>query len=452
MNPVSSLKRPLTVPIDSCKLLVCKKCDKDDVVLTLKTCGCLFCDSCGSDSRDVCISCQLKIEPMMKISFTKEKKCKFYGEKCNNYAEYKCKCIEGVVCLHCLFHIHSKRINGLCNPVPLSHQVDHLVPCQDCKDFIAEYEAIQSGKKICFVCKSKNQSIGECKKLGTEPDLKLIGEEFSLSLTKVNADRQKTLELMKSGDLECGKKMDKLKTILEEAVNNVASYANQCDQKKLKDIHEICVNFRTGSNLRIILEQLKRKKLKLLGGQEQFVDFLRYCRDKESISPMQRVKINQLYGLNEHLDIVDGLLSKSVQVIIGKRSEPFYVMVEKPGTLNKRAKILKDIKKHENKWVRIEEFQVNDIVIICDVHEIDNHRFKRAEIHNINRQNDAIVVLLLDFGFEITIKANAIGKIPDVNIAGQSTCFIAQLIGDANSTHEIPRGSKGIPIAKHLMI
>ncbi|XP_025016216.1 uncharacterized protein LOC107360548 isoform X2 [Tetranychus urticae] len=352
MSTVNSLKRPLPEPSDSCKLLACKACEKDDVVLNLKTCGCLLCDSCDGDSRDKCISCRSNVDPKIKVSFTKNPRCKFSElNQCYSDAEYKCSCIpDCFVCSSCLTYIHRKRFRGSCVPEILRPEItfEHE-PCKLCEEFIAEFETTsEPHTKICFNCKT-NGTIQFEKIVYKDPDWNLFHKVCMKSSQNVS-DKIKTIEdELESRILAREQEIKKYKDAIMKIQNCLTEYTEQSDRQivalkqRLENFKKISNIFQPDGTTKTILDLLKNKQLTLHGepGKEQIIGFYNYYRDK----------INS------------------------------------------------------------------------------NHRVPLAE------QIKTLAIQNVSVSFRL---ANGVGEIPDVNIVGQPTCFIAQQMADTNSTQEIP--------------
>ncbi|XP_015782707.1 uncharacterized protein LOC107360547 [Tetranychus urticae] len=507
MNTVSSLKRPLTVPSDSCKLLVCKICEKDDNILGLKTCGCLLCDSCDGDSRNKCISCDSEVDPKIKLTFTKNLKCKFYeSNKCYSFAEYKCKCIPNCfVCDSCLNFIHRKRVRESCVPEILTPKVtNNPEPCQLCKEFIAEFEMTSEPyTKICFECKTSSNSKCIPYERNSDEDLDWdqLYKEFISSC--VSSDKIKKIEdELEASCLDREQRIRQGKESISEMQKCLDEYTEQYDRhiallkQQLDNLKKEPAYMRPDGTTKTILDLLKAKQLMLHGknGKEQIISFLNHYRGKNDSNPRyplaEQIKTLAVqndtssqhaleFPLPSSLNSVKsedhspstlpsspipGISAKSelcAQEISNNEVKPFVVMVEKPSTVQQRKKILKAIQKHEDKWVRKEQFAVHENVIIFDADTTDTFKCKRAKV--LSKGNRHSTVFLLDFGFEITVKNSSIGLISHLEIPtnGKKTCFLALFTGSINVNcdlkqkdwiSEISQIQNGFPKAQHINI
>ncbi|XP_025016217.1 uncharacterized protein LOC107360680 isoform X1 [Tetranychus urticae] len=485
MNTINPLKRPLTVPNDPLKLLVCKICKKDNVVLNLKTCGCLFCDSCDGDSRYKCISCNSELDQKIKLSFTKNPRCKYYEHnKCYNSAEYKCRCLPNCfVCSSCLNYIHRKKVRGSCVPEMLTVGIttnDEL--CQLCKEFYAGFRMTSRPySKICLDCKTNSNaacaSIEETS--DTEVDWNQFYKDFEQFSQNVPNKIKKIEDELESSSLAREQEIEKCKDAISEIQKCLDKYTIQCDvhilllNKQLDDFKKISDILKPDGKVKTILDLLKNKQLTLHGepGKEQMINLLNYYQEKNSYNPRcpvtEKIKtfIVQNNSSRQHLlkfpyptTCNTPISDVSFQEIVDNGVKPFVILVEIPSKVNKRKKILEDIEKHQDKWVRKESFDHGEIVIIFDADALAGPKYKRAKI--LERGDDSSEVFLLDFGFEITVENSSIGKIKEIKIDGQKTCFLVQLTGsvDLQATTQkdliskIFRFQNEYPKAKHLHV
>ncbi|XP_015782391.1 uncharacterized protein LOC107360279 [Tetranychus urticae] len=292
MNTVNPLKRPLTVPSDPLKMLLCKNCRRDDVVLNLKTCGCLLCDSCDGDSQNICTSCRSKVDPKIKLSFTKNLKCKFYEiNKCFNIAEYKCKCIQNFVCNSCLNCVHEKRIRECCVPEILRPKVisDHE-PCGMCHEFIAEFKMVSEPfTKVCFNCRTNRNIICiSCEKnADTESEWNQLYEDFGQSL-QMASDKIKQLKESFESSSTVREQIKRCKDLISEFQKCWDEFTELYDRnvvttkQQLGSFNKISNILKPDGRFKTIVDQLKNEKLTLHGeqGKDQIINFLNYYREK----------------------------------------------------------------------------------------------------------------------------------------------------------------------------
>ncbi|XP_015782987.1 uncharacterized protein LOC107360780 [Tetranychus urticae] len=473
---------PLTVPSDSWKSLVCKICKKDDVVLNLKTCGCFFCDSCDGDSQNICVSCRSKVNPRIKLSFSKKPRCKYHElNQCFNNAEYKCNCIpDCLVCDSCLSFIHDKRVRGSCVPEILTPKVTtNYEPCQMCEEFIAEFKMTSEPySKFCFDCKTKSNAI--CipfeKDSDQDSDWSQFYKEYVQCSRMILGKIKKIEKALELTSLDREQRIQKCKDALSQIQKCLIENTEQSDrqiaalEQQLDNFKKISNILKPNGTMKTILDLLKNKQLNLHGknGKKEIWSFLNFYREKNYYNPRypRAEKIKTLYvrnysrkqyllkfplPSNSSVSSNSGVPAKSdvsVQEIIDNGVKPFVVLVEKPSTVNERKKILEDIQKHEDKWVRKERFDVFDIVIIFDADATDSPKYKRAKI--LNRKKDVSKVFLLDFGFKTTVKNSSIGEINEITINGKKTCFLAQLTGSVNVNCDFKQ-KDGLPKAQHLV-
>ncbi|XP_015782711.1 uncharacterized protein LOC107360548 isoform X1 [Tetranychus urticae] len=489
MKTVNSLKRPLTVSSDPLKLLLCKICKKDDVVLHLKTCGCLFCDSCDGDSPKMCISCDSEVDQKIKLSFTKNPRCKFYEHnKCYNSAEYKCRCLPNCfVCSSCLTYVHRKRVRESCVPEMMRPKVTtNYEPCELCKEFIAEFKMTsEPHTKICFDCKTNKNA--KCtpyeKKSDKDADWNQFYKDFEQS-SLITSDKIKKLkEVVESSSSARDQEIKKCKDAMFELQKCLNEYTEQYARhiatlkKQLDNFKKISNILKTDGTIKTILDLLKAELLTLHGekGKEQIIDLLLYLREKNSHNhryPLaEKIKtfIIQNASRRQHLlefplpsSSNSGVSAKSgvsVQEIIDNGVKPFVILVEKLTEAHERKKILEAIQKHEDKWIRKERFGMNDIVVIFDAKATGSPKCKRAKV--LSKGNRTSTVFLLDFGLEITVKNSSIGEFSDIIFHGKKTCYLAQLTGniflncDFKQTDwisKIPQIQNGFPKAQHLHV
>ncbi|XP_015782875.1 uncharacterized protein LOC107360679 [Tetranychus urticae] len=485
MNTVNPLKRPLTVPNDPLKLLVCKICKKDDVVLNLKTCGCLFCDSCDGDPRCKCISCNSELDQKIKLSFRKNPRCKYYGHnKCFNSAEYKCRCLPNCfVCSSCLTYIHRKRARESCVPEMLTREIttnDEL--CQLCKEFYVGFRMTSPPySKICLDCKTNSNAV--CTSIEETSDTDVDWNQFYKDFEQSSQNLSDKIKTIKA-ELESSEiAFQRQKSNCENALCDIQWCLYKHDlqyqmnifllKQQLDNFEKISDILKPDGKVRTILDLLKNKQLTLHGepGKEQITNLFNYYQEKNPRCPVtEQIKtfVIQNDASRQHLlkfplpstPISDALTDSdvSVQEIIDNGVKPFVILVEIQSRVNKRKKILEDIEKHQDKWVRQESFAVSDIVIILDVDATDCHKYKRAEILHVGYPD--CTVFLLDFGYKIKVKASAIGKINEIKIDRQKTCFLAQLTGSvdlkANTQKdlisEIFESQNEYPKAQHLHV
>ncbi|XP_015782384.1 uncharacterized protein LOC107360680 isoform X3 [Tetranychus urticae] len=476
MNTINPLKRPLTVPNDPLKLLVCKICKKDNVVLNLKTCGCLFCDSCDGDSRYKCISCNSELDQKIKLSFTKNPRCKYYEHnKCYNSAEYKCRCLPNCfVCSSCLNYIHRKKVRGSCVPEMLTVGIttnDEL--CQLCKEFYAGFRMTSRPySKICLDCKTNSNaacaSIEETS--DTEVDWNQFYKDFEQFSQNVPNKIKKIEDELESSSLAREQEIEKCKDAISEIQKCLDKYTIQCDvhilllNKQLDDFKKISNILKPDGKVKTILALLKDGKLALHKeqGKEQIINLLNFYREKNDNNPRYPVteQIKTFFIQNDSssqhvlkfplpstpISTVSTDSGVSVQEFIENGVQQL-ILVEKQSAVNERKIILKNIEKSQDKWVRKESFAVNDIVIILDVDATDRHKCKRAKILKIG--DDSSEVSLLDFGFQTTVPNSSIGAINGINLNGKSTCFIAQLTGSLNLNYDFDQ-IDGLPKAQNI--
>uniref|UniRef100_T1K5I4 Tudor domain-containing protein n=1 Tax=Tetranychus urticae TaxID=32264 RepID=T1K5I4_TETUR len=449
MNTFSSLERPLIGPSDPLKLLVCKKCKKDDVVLNLKTCGCLLCDSCDGDSKDLCVSCQSRIESKLKLSFSKNRRCEYYDQnKCNSNAEYKCNCIpDCFVCSSCLTNIHRKRVRGSCVPELLIPKVTtNHETCQLCKEFIAEFKmASEPYTKICFNCKKRKNVT--CTSIETDSDKDTDFDQFYEELGQCSRSVLDEISDMKSlGTSRPEQEMQKCMSALSEIRKSMAEHTQFVEHKR-DSFKKISNVLKPNGTIKTILDLLKNGQLALHGekGKAQIRDLLHYYEEKNNYSRFslaEQIKSFVIQNDSSRQHILKFPLPASsnsgvstdsdtgVREIKDNGVKPFFVLVEKPSQVNERRKILEDIQKHEDKWVRKERFDHGEIVIIFDADATDSPKYKRAKISRIG--NRKCNVSLLDFGYKTQVENSLVGEIKDLQIDGTPTCFLAQLTGSIN--------------------
>ncbi|XP_015782377.1 uncharacterized protein LOC107360260 [Tetranychus urticae] len=458
MDTVNPLKRPLPVPSDPLKLLVCSNCKKDNnVVLNLKTCGCLFCNSCDGDTRDICVSCQSKIDPKIKLAFLINLKCKFYEiNKCYNIAEYKCKCIQNCfVCGSCLNFIHEKRMSGCCVPEVLRPKVTtNREPCQLCKEFIAEFKLISEPfTKICFNCKINKKAM--CTQYEKKSETDSIWHQFNSDFVQSSqfaCDNIKQLkEVLEASSLVRDQEIKKCKDAISEIQKCLDEYTQQYDQqiltlkRQLDSFNKILKILSPDGKVKTILDSLQNEKLTLFGeqGKVQIINFFKYYREKNNYNPVteqikrfviqkncSRTHILKFPLSSTSISDVSTDSDTSVQEIIDNGVKTFIIVVEMPTSANERECILEKIEEHRDKWLRTTDFRVNSKVIIFDADATDTHKYKRAKISKKGLKTSE--VFLLDFGFEITVKNSSIGEINEIDIDGKKSCFLAQLTGNVD--------------------
>ncbi|XP_015782874.1 uncharacterized protein LOC107360678 [Tetranychus urticae] len=455
MNTVNSLKRPLPVPSDPLKLLICSNCKIDNVVLNLKTCGCLFCNSC--DTRDKCISCNSALDQKIKLSFTKNLKCKYYEHnKCYNNAVYKCRCLPNCfVCSSCLNYIHRKRARESCVPELLTHGITtNEELCQLCKEFYVGFRMTsQPYSKICLDCKTNSNAV--CTPIEETSDTKVDWNQFYKDFEQSSQNLSYKIQTIKaelvSNRLVSSIKKSKCEKVISDIQRCLYKYDVQYQvhfsslEKQLDDFIKITNILKPDGKVKTILDLLKNKQLNFHGepGKEQIINLVNYYQEKNSYNPRcplaEQIKtfIIQNDSSRQHLlqfplplSFNSAKSDVSVQEIVDNGVKPFVILVEIPSTVNKRKKILEDIEKHQDKWVRKKKFAVNNIVVIFDADALSGPKYKRAKI--LERGDDMSKVFLLDFGFEIVVENSSVGKINEINIDGQKTCFLAQLTGSVN--------------------
>ncbi|XP_025016218.1 uncharacterized protein LOC107360680 isoform X4 [Tetranychus urticae] len=244
-------------------------------------------------------------------------------------------------------------------------------------------------------------------------------------------------------------------------------------EQKHENFIKISDILKPDGKVKTILDLLKNKQLTLHGepGKEQMINLLNYYQEKNSYNPRcpvtEKIKtfIVQNNSSRQHLlkfpyptTCNTPISDVSFQEIVDNGVKPFVILVEIPSKVNKRKKILEDIEKHQDKWVRKESFDHGEIVIIFDADALAGPKYKRAKI--LERGDDSSEVFLLDFGFEITVENSSIGKIKEIKIDGQKTCFLVQLTGsvDLQATTQkdliskIFRFQNEYPKAKHLHV
>uniref|UniRef100_T1K5I0 Uncharacterized protein n=1 Tax=Tetranychus urticae TaxID=32264 RepID=T1K5I0_TETUR len=453
---VSLLKRLSTVPSDSFKLLVCKICKKGDNILGYKTCGCLLCDSCDGDSRDKCISCDSEVDPKIKLTFTKNLRCKFYERnKCYSFAEYKCKCLNCPVCELCLNFVHRKRVSGSCDPEVLTSKVTtNSEPCQLCREFIAEFKmTLKPYAKICFNCSTNRSSICIPFDRNSDGDLdwNQLYKDFEQSSQMASDNIKKSEHVLEISISAREEKIKLCKDLISEIQKCLDEFTEQYDRsivtlkQQLADLKKDADYLRPDGTTKTILDLLKNKELTLHGenGKEQITNFLNYYREKNNYNPVTE----QIKTLLSSFDSAKLGLSVDSVGVSDNGVKPLAILIEKPFTLNERKKILEAVRKHEDKWVRKEIFSVNDTVIIFDANSTDMFKCKRAKV--LNKGNHNSTVFLLDFGFEITVQNSSIGLIshPEVPTNGKKTCFLAQFTGSVNVNCGLKQQDGGFEIS-----
>ncbi|XP_015782877.1 uncharacterized protein LOC107360681 [Tetranychus urticae] len=451
MSTVHPLKRPLTVPSDPLKLLVCKNCRNDNVFLNLKTCGCLFCDSCDGDSRDKCISCNSELDQKIKLLFTMNPRCKYYEHnKCYNIAEYKCRCLPNCfVCSSCLTYIHRKSVLESCVPEMLTREIttnDEL--CELCKGFYAGFRLTSPPySKICLDCKTNSNAA--CTPIEEtsvkDEDWNQFYKDFEQTVQNVS-DKIKIIEdELVASSLARKQEIRKCQNAISEIQKCLHLYNIKYQihilllKQQLDDFKKISDILKPDGKVKTILDLLKNKQL-TLHGDAGITNLLNYYQEKNPRCPVtEQIKTFVIQNDTSRQHLLEFPLPTTVntpvsdvsfQEIIDNGVKPFVILVEIQSTANKREEILEDIEKHQDKWVRQESFAVNDIVIILDVDATDSHKYKRAKI--LEREDNTSKVFLLDFGFEIAVENSSIGEINGINIDGQKSCFLAQLTGSVD--------------------
>ncbi|XP_015782372.1 uncharacterized protein LOC107360254 [Tetranychus urticae] len=452
MNAVNPSKRPSPVSIDPLEFLVCKICDKGDVVLNLKICGCLFCISCDGDSRDICISCQSNVFPGIKVSFTKNPRCKYYEHnKCYNIAVYKCKCIQNLLCGSCLDSTHKKKVRGPCVPEVLRPKVttNHEI-CQLCKEFYAGFRMTSAPyTKICLNCKTNNNASIDLEIINEEPvmglnrkldwnqlyrDYERSCENMSNKIKKIE-DELKLSRLVREQEMQkCRDALSELKKFFVERIKQYNRYIAGLESQ-LENFKKISNILKPDGTIKTILDQLKNEKLALHGeqGKDQIINLLKSCPGKEFTDSIYNhtFKLVQIFVAEEDSRrryvsyISRPCPADFLSAIISADVRPIYLSVVKPSKVNERLKLSEEIKKHQDKWVRKDHFDVNDIVIVSFGCKDGTKTFKRAKI--LSKGNDDSTVLLLDFGFQAKVPNSSVGEINGIKINGKPTCFVAQL-------------------------
>ncbi|XP_015783071.1 uncharacterized protein LOC107360862 [Tetranychus urticae] len=443
MNTVNPLKRPSPEPIDPLKLLVCKICDKGDV-LSLKTCGCLLCDSCDGDSRNICISCRSNVDPKIKLSFTKNPRCKSYQpDQCNRHAEYKCNCIPNCfVCSSCLTYIHRKRVRGSCVPEVLSPKVTtNHETCELCKDFTADFKLPYAPyTKICFACKT-NFTIDLEEIINEAPDWNHFYREYEQSSENVSNKIKKIEDELESSSLAREEEVKKCKDAISEIQKRLDEHTEQYDQdiaklkQQLDNFKKISNILKPDGTIKTILDLLKDEQLNLHGEQakEQTINLLNSFPGKECFDSISnpKTKLVQIFIAREdsmRYSVTSILLPgfrKDLNAIVFDRARPIYLSVVKQSKVNDRLKLSKEIEKRQDKWVRKDHFDVDDIVIVSFMSTTSAKKFSRAKI--LSKGNDYSTALLLDLGVTAKVPNSSVGEINGIKINDKPTCFVAQL-------------------------
>ncbi|XP_015782390.1 uncharacterized protein LOC107360278 [Tetranychus urticae] len=452
MDTVGRLKRPITEASDPLKMLICKNCRQDEVVLNLRTCGCILCESCHDDSPDKCISCRSNVDPKMKLSFSKNLKCKFYDiHKCFNSAEYRCKCIQSFLCGLCLHSTHKKKVRGSCDPEILRPNVTSAnETCEMCNEFIAEFKMVSEPfTKICFNCRvNKNIAcVPYEKKCNTDSEWNQFYKDFGESSQMTSDKIKKVKKVLEASGLVREQEIKKCKDAISAMQKCLDEFTEKYDRhiltvkQKLDSFNKILNILKPDGKFKTIVDQLKNEKLILHGeeGKDQIDNFLEYYRQKNNYNPSaEQIKTFVIQNNSSRTHIlkfplpsspnagVPGKSNVSVQEIIDNGVKPFFIAVEVQNSVSKRKKILQDIERHKDKWVRKKKIAAYDIVIIFDADAKGPHKYKRAKI--LKKEASTSKVSLLDFGgFEVTVENSSIGEIQEISIDGHKTSFLATL-------------------------
>uniref|UniRef100_T1KZS6 Tudor domain-containing protein n=1 Tax=Tetranychus urticae TaxID=32264 RepID=T1KZS6_TETUR len=108
---------------------------------------------------------------------------------------------------------------------------------------------------------------------------------------------------------------------------------------------------------------------------------------------------------------------------------PLWIYLEKPESVDERAKILDAISKKAQEWMPVKDsdLDLNQAYIVRDV--TDKKRpFKRAILKSENLDDKSYRVTYLDYGNDAKVYKDKIGQIKDFDVSKHSTVFKAKLV------------------------